>query len=237
MNKIIRRFTLVEMLTVVGIIAILAGLVIPVVIISQEKGRETQAKSDIAALISAFKQMDTDYGKVLKKASSSKYEIGNADIDGSYLLNSKGLKSDGSTESKSNSLAIIGADNETVYNAMIAELSAPKNKKFTSSSPVSVNKRKKSYLEPKKGFNPTVDYDEDANKPFLWRDPWGNPYIILIKVTKDNELKINDNKTIVGNFAVYSCGPNAKDDGGCNSDNPICGSESCDHDDIASWAI
>ena len=53
MNRSYRRFTLVEMLTVIAIISILAGLVIPIVIISRQRGRETQAKSDVSALVSA----------------------------------------------------------------------------------------------------------------------------------------------------------------------------------------
>ena len=39
MKKQIKNFTLVEMLTVVAIISILAALVIPTVIIAQNKGR------------------------------------------------------------------------------------------------------------------------------------------------------------------------------------------------------
>ena len=51
MKKYNRHFTLVEMLTVVAIIGILAGLIIPTVVISQKKGRVTQAKTDISILV------------------------------------------------------------------------------------------------------------------------------------------------------------------------------------------
>ena len=177
MKRSLRRFTLIEMLTVIAIISVLAGLVIPVVIIAQERGRETQAKSDIAALMSALKQLDSDHGRMLKK-DGTKYQIGNCDVS---LSKSKVLKSDGSTEDKDKSLAKISADStseEKVYNAFIAELSAPKNSKFDNNNKVSVNRRKKVYLEPKKGFDPTEKYDDQTET--LWRDPWGNPYVLQI---------------------------------------------------------
>ena len=136
-----------------------------------------------------------------------------------------------------------GIDSAT-YDAMIIELSAPKIKKGESTPfPVSVNKRKKIYLDPKKEFDPSMEYDNytDEQTASLYRDPWGNPYVVYIKVARDDSLKIPDtSKTIPGNFAAYSCGPNGTDDMGCNADleNCIGGSgEHRDHDDIASWNI
>lgn len=213
MNRSYRRFTLVEMLTVIAIISILAGLVIPIVIISRQRGRETQAKSDVSALVSAIKKLDADYSKMLAKDGSN-YKIGGKDV------------------SVSNDIATIDGD---VYDAMIAELSAPKAKGVS----VSVNFRKKSFMEPKKGFDPTVDYDKQ--KDTLWRDPWGKPYKVYIKVTRDGELELpgcND-KTIAADVAVYSFGPNGKDDKGCNVDLDKCISSGThkDHDDIASWNL
>ena len=214
MNKSFRRFTLVEMLTVIAIISILAGLVIPIVIISRQRGRETQAKSDIAAIVSAIKKLDADYSKMLYKDGTN-YKIGGKDVD------------------VSSDIATIDGE---VYDAMIAELSAPKAKDVS----VSVNKRKRSYLEPKKGFDPTKTYSDQ--KDTLWRDPWGKPYKVYVKVTRDGELELpgcKDDKTIAADVAVYSFGANGTDDKGCNVELDECISSGThkNHDDIASWNL
>ena len=59
------NFTLVEMLTVIAIIGILAGLVIPTVIIAKIRGQVTQAKTDISSIMTALKQVKTDYNRIL----------------------------------------------------------------------------------------------------------------------------------------------------------------------------
>ena len=75
MKKQTCPFTLVEMLTVIAIIGVLAAIVTPAVILARQRGMVTSAQSDIKSIMTALKQMDADYGKVLKK-SESKYYIG-----------------------------------------------------------------------------------------------------------------------------------------------------------------
>jgi prepilin-type N-terminal cleavage/methylation domain-containing protein len=214
MRKRFYNFTLVEMLTVIAIIGILAGIVIPVVAISRRRGMVSRAESEVTTITAALKQLDADYKKVLTKDN----KIGSVEIDSSKI---------------SSNIATIDGD---AYDAMIAELSAPKNSVFTTSNPVSVNKRKKVYLDPRKDFDPTKAYTDQ--KDLLYRDPWGNPYKIYVRITHDDELALpGTSKTIVANFAVYSFGPNKTDDNGCNSAKPICGASDCKHDDISSWAL
>ena len=53
---------MVELLLVIAIIAILAGIAIPVVGGMNKKGKETKARSEINAIITAIKQYEADYG-------------------------------------------------------------------------------------------------------------------------------------------------------------------------------
>lgn len=233
------NFTLVEMLTVVAIIGILAGLVIPTVIIAKNRGQVTQAKTDISNIMTALKQVKTDYSRMLIKEGSDYY--------------TGGVKADTETfscsgeHSGSHTVAKLTGDS---YDALIAELSVPKNKTLRDLTAAKkrqcTNKRKKVYLDPKNGFDPTADYTTAANKEKLYRDPWGNAYIVYIGVETAHELKMEANSSVVaGDVAIYSYGPNGTDDGGCNVELDSCisnvsgnGSDNHkNHDDIASWNL
>ena len=56
-------FTLVELLTVIAIIAILMGLLFPAIGIIKESARKVQAKNDVTNIVSAVKTYYTEYGK------------------------------------------------------------------------------------------------------------------------------------------------------------------------------
>ena len=209
------NFTLVEMLTVVAIIGILAGLVIPTVIIAKNRGQVTQAKTDISSIMTALKQVKTDYGRILL----SKGEINTDDIKASVASDIATIK-------------------DTAFDGFIAELSAPKNSGLTQTASSRINKRKKVYLDPKNGFDPTKKYNEQ--KESLYRDPWGSPYIVYVKMKNTSELAIpGTTKTIPSDVAIYSWGPNGTDDGGCNVELDTCISSGNhkNHDDIASWNL
>ena len=217
MKKLSKRFTLVEVLAVVAIISILAALVIPTVIIAQNRGRVTQAKSDIASLMTAMKQLKSDYNRILLP-------------DGTI---------NGSKAEPSDNISTISGDK---YDTFIAEISAPKTSGLGTDPSKRINRRKKVYLDPQNGFDPTKSVSD--NKEALWRDPWGNPYVIYVKLKKiDEGLTIpNISKTIASEMAVYSYGPNATDDKGCNValDSCIYSGDSGNHknhDDIASWDL
>jgi len=56
-------FTLVELLTVIAIIAILMGLLFPAIQIVKDQANKVKAKTDIVNTVAAVKQYYTEYGK------------------------------------------------------------------------------------------------------------------------------------------------------------------------------
>jgi prepilin-type N-terminal cleavage/methylation domain-containing protein len=68
-----RAFTLIELLTVIAIIAVLMGLLFPAVTGAQQAAKKAQAKNDLVNITNAIKMFYTEYGRYP--------EVGAAGID------------------------------------------------------------------------------------------------------------------------------------------------------------
>ena len=203
-----RNFTLVELLVVIGILAILASLIIPAVIGAKQQGRITQARADMSSLRTAFEGMAKDYNGRMVKKDGSDYKLGNHSLEKS--------------SSDSGCVTIDETSATDRYCDAIAELSDPSNTDLT----VSLNKRKIKYLDPRPEYDPSKSPTNDDNKANTWLDPWGNPY--RIRINFDGTEKITDpsdaSKKLSGRIILWSLGP----DGGS-------GTNDKDKDNIPSW--
>ena len=239
-----RYFTLVELLVVVGIVVILAGLVLPAVIGGAQQGRITQAKSDMKAIQMALAQMDQTYGRILKAESNGKIKFANVTGDGlapisdSYTKNSTTYETKYIVLGKKDAAGVkfsggnyeLKDEHEEAYNSFIAEITGTNNKGYQH------NSRKIKFLDPNQNFDPSKDYDaDDTQKACLWRDPWGNPYVIMISVDGNDRLVKPDapsnGRFIMSKTALYSFGPNGENNQGKNA---VEGGDKLD-DDIATW--
>src|SRR5438067_12040388 len=83
-----RAFTLIELLTVIAIIALLMGLLFPVLNIVRENARKTHAKNDIEQTIGAVKAYFADYGRYpIVTAITGDAEYGNGVRPNSDVFN------------------------------------------------------------------------------------------------------------------------------------------------------
>ena len=184
-----RYFTLVELLTVIAVIAILAGIAIPVVVGMQSKGRETSARADMNAIKMALTQFKADY---------SVWPVAPAATD--TLL--KAAYKSGDT------------NNDSTNDAMIAELTTIQTTPGTGDAPADVtsftyNKKRRKYLDaPAKPVTPVV-----GTRGFMKLDPWGRRYNIALDTNYDKKLILDTTflsgataETIVGDIAIYSYG-------------------------------
>jgi prepilin-type N-terminal cleavage/methylation domain-containing protein len=187
-------FTLIELLVVIAIIAILAGLLLPVIAKAKEKAKITKARTEIQHIEAGISQYYSDYSRypISKPARNS---VGTNDFTfGTYyrddsgnqyiLLNPKGV-----------ALPVIanGFGSPPYENCNAEIMSALLDlERFRSGMPTM---NLGHALNPKK-LGPYLDAKQasDRKSPGIgedgvYRDPWGTPYIVTLDMNGDNKCR------------------------------------------------
>ncbi len=76
-----RAFTLIELFTVMAVIAILVGLLFPAFTSVMERARKTQAKNDLTQIVTAINAYYTEYGKYPLVADDTPITVDNTLFD------------------------------------------------------------------------------------------------------------------------------------------------------------
>ena len=95
------------------------------------------------------------------------------------------------------------------------------------------SQRYESYILDMEGADDT----HKENRKHLWRDPWGNRYVIIINTQLTDEIPnpADTNKSLAAKAIVYSYGPNGEDNNAKNILYDVGSSLDATCDDIASW--
>ena len=218
-----KRFTLIELLVVCSILVILTGLILSTVFNAQKQARITRVKADMAAITLALRNAQMNYGSFVNTANNS-FNGAAAILATSKNQNDTWVFRDAATD------------------ALLVELSTPENPGLAS---LNFNTQKRVFLEPRSDFDPSKNYQDQPE--LLWRDPWGNPYVIAININGDKYIDLAEastgdprySKVMATDIAIYSFGPNGEDDRGCDTNDPSGqwygqGMHRV-HDDITSW--
>jgi prepilin-type N-terminal cleavage/methylation domain-containing protein len=165
-------FTLIELLTVIAIIAILMGLLFPAIGTIKESARKTQAKNDVTNIVAAVKQYYTEYGKyppVQEGASTSETDVIIGDEEAGAV-----------------------ADNSALFNTLrsIAE-------GLNSNPDYKYNPRRIVFFEGKSATDPAAPRagfadSQQAKKKGCFFDPWGKQYCVVIDTNYDNLIKLDE---------------------------------------------
>lgn len=171
----IKCYTLVEILMVVGIIAILVGLAIPVLNSARATAKLNKAAAECNSIALAIKNFESEYGQMPNPTGISGNPSANDGSDkytiGEYEDYSKKKLNDIDTDYKSFFTMMIGYKYaKPTEPADTSTGSADKGYGYWNN-----NKKKIKFLDP------TSDYANE--KGFL--DPWGKPYVITYKTDGD----------------------------------------------------
>ncbi len=218
-------FTLVELLTVITIIAILMGLLFPAIGIAKDQARKAEARTAVTGIVTAVKQYYAEYGK---------YPLGAAANPGSPQDVTFGDSSvPGVTGSNQQLFDILRNTNTT-----------------TQGQPNQYNPRAIVFFDgravadpanPKSGFA-TQDATNVKKNSFV--DPWGKEYCVAIDGDYDNTITVpyNDFQTVdtkpktgVAAFSLGKDGGIGKVQGSGGQGDGYYRNNGTISDDIVSW--
>ena len=167
----VAAFTLIELLTVIAIIAVLMGLLFPALSGAKEQARRADASTTVRNIVSACKNYYNDYGKFPPVSSAMEGDV-----------NTNGYYSFGDTKS-----AKCKVENSILFDILRA-ISRGENSEHK------LNKRQQKYFEmgkakdtknPRGGFQ---DGSEFATSQGALMDPWGAQYCVVLDADDDGTI-------------------------------------------------
>lgn len=172
------KFTLVELLVVIAVIAILFGILLPAVGKVRASAKVSQARSEIMALTTALAQVENVY-------KNYRTLLNNYTAKTSYLDIVSG-----------NDYAKL---TDAGYNALINELIRSKEIADAPGGEILFNNRHMKMLNSKKS-----PFD-DAASCLGWLDPWGERYLVYFDYDYDEKIELNGEK-YYKNVVIFSKG-------------------------------
>jgi prepilin-type N-terminal cleavage/methylation domain-containing protein len=197
-SRLQRGFTLIELLVVMSIIGILASMLLPALATAKTKTRVAKAKTEMANLVGAINQYQTTYGRmpagrlVRGGMTTDQPPVFKApDFTYGTKFNREGLVQPGTIlNRKGRPLPVVKTfNNSNNYQASNAEviailrdLEAYRDGSLTVNRYHSQNPQQTTFLN----VRDVDDYiSPGIGKDGVYRDPWGNPYIITIDLNDD----------------------------------------------------
>ncbi len=179
-SRRLRAFTLVELLTVIAIIAILAAMLLPVLGVVKTKAKVTEAKLQIQDIVTAVQNYNSAYSRFPVSPAAQANAYGEDITYGGIYTNSSGT-------SWPPMLPVPGYDTNCseVISILMNITNFPNGSGATVNTNSQKNPQQTIFLNAKM-VGDTVTWP-GVGPDLVYRDPWGNPYIISMDLDEDNE--------------------------------------------------
>jgi prepilin-type N-terminal cleavage/methylation domain-containing protein len=164
-------FTLIELITVIAIIAILMGLLLPYIMEAPQAAKRRQAAVDVQNIVNACRNYKNDYGKYPPIPSAMEAAEGKNDDS----IMSFGDQPEG----------LCKVDNNHLFNVLRAIPEGENADHVLNSRQVKYIESKKAIdpKHPREGFCDGSEFSSDLRGRFL--DPWGMQYCIILETDGD----------------------------------------------------